>query len=240
MNDIVKDKIRRFFQKIGVRLQKYSFYKYPQDKLNYPELAKIPKNEVFIFDVGANIGQTSLWLREEFPKSQIYAFEPFELVFSELLKNTASLGIACHKLGMSDYPGEKVLPRNSNPLNQTANIEALVEDAEETETIQINTVDAFCEANNISRISILKTDTEGHDRRVLEGARSLLQKGAIENILTEATIDPSDKEHTNLFELIEFLAPFGLELYSIFDLNQNHMTGRLQYFNALFKKTPRH
>lgn len=236
MNDIIKDKIRRFFQKTGVRLQKYPFYKYPQDRMNYPELAGIAGKEILIFDVGANIGQTSRWLRQEFPEAKIHAFEPFGIVFNELVKNTLSLSVECHQLGMSDSSGERVLPRNNNPLNQTASIEQTVDATGDTETIRIDTIDRFCATNGIAGISILKTDTEGHDRSVLAGAAGLLGKGAISNILTEATIDPRDDEHSNLFELIGYLRPFGYELYSLYDLNHNHETGRLQYFNALFKR----
>jgi len=235
MNDIIKDRIRRLLRKAGVRMQKYPFYKYPQDKMNYPELSVIPGKNIIIFDVGANIGQTSRWLRQEFPNAKIHAFEPFEIVFNELLNNTKSMSIECHQLGMSDSHGERVLPRNNNPLNQTASIEMTAEGVEDTEKISIDTIDRFCSMNGIDRISILKTDTEGHDRWVLAGAVEMLGKGAISNVLTEATIDPRDDEHSNLFDLIDYLCPFGYDLYSLYDLNHNHETGRLQYFNALFK-----
>ena len=236
MNDLIKDALRRWFQGFGLRLQKYPFYKYPQDKHNYPELASRKGSEIMIFDVGANIGQTSKWFRLEFPEAKIHAFEPFGAIFNELQKNTANLDVTCHHLAFSDTSDSRDVPLNTNPLGQTGSIEVTGAGHGETEKIRLETVDAFCASHGIRSISILKTDTEGHDANVLKGASGMLAEGRIENILSEATIDPHDDGHTNLFGLMEFLAPFGYELYSMYDLNHNHLSGKLQYFNALFKR----
>jgi len=40
--------------------------------------------------------------------------------------------------------------------------------------VTITTIDAFCSANNIDQISVLKTDTEGFDAEVLRGADKML------------------------------------------------------------------
>lgn len=235
MNDILKDSLRRLFQRFGIRLQKYPFYKYPQDRNNYSEIGS--GDEIVIFDIGGNIGQTSNWYRLEFPNARILAFEPFGIVFNELQKNTEKSGVECHHMGFSSEEGIIKVPRATNPLEQTGSIEIQAKAGEDTEEIRICTVDGFCEENGITRISILKTDTEGHDMMVLRGAERMLSEGRIANILSEATIDSSDSDHTNLFEIRDFLADRGYELYSLYDLNQNHLTGRLQYFNALFKLT---
>ncbi|MEO1559276.1 MAG: FkbM family methyltransferase, partial [Cyanobacteria bacterium J06632_19] len=41
-----------------------------------------------IFDAGANVGQTSLFLNRYFPQANIYAFEPIKTTY-ETLKNHA-------------------------------------------------------------------------------------------------------------------------------------------------------
>jgi FkbM family methyltransferase len=233
MNDILKDSLRRLFQRLGIRLQKYPFYKYPQDRNNYPELKG--EDDTIIFDIGGNIGQTSNWFRLEFPQSRIIAFEPFAIIFAELRRNTAASGVECHHMGFSNEQGTAKVPRGTNPLEQTGSIHNHAGVDEDFEEIQVGTVDGFCKENEIGRISILKTDTEGHDMMVLRGAEAMLSEGRIDNILTEATIDPGDSDHTNLFEIRDYLAGMGYELYSLYDLNQNHVTGKLQYFNALFK-----
>ena len=44
----------------------------------------------------------------------------------------------------------------------------------------LTTLDAFCREEKIDRINLAKCDAEGHDLRILRGARPLLQSGRID------------------------------------------------------------
>jgi FkbM family methyltransferase len=46
----------------------------------------------FVFDVGANIGQSARSYLNKFPDSRIYCFEPVDATFRELQKNLQSYG----------------------------------------------------------------------------------------------------------------------------------------------------
>src|SRR5688572_12476187 len=56
-------------------------------------------NPRVIFDVGANIGQTSTRLRSALKDSEIYAFEPVGSTYDELVRNVSGLGVKTFKLG---------------------------------------------------------------------------------------------------------------------------------------------
>src|SRR4051812_26215349 len=61
---------------------------------------------VTFFDVGANIGQTSLRIAGEFPAAKIFAFEPTPSVFSELQENIASSSaISAHNIALGSAAG---------------------------------------------------------------------------------------------------------------------------------------
>ena len=84
------------------------------------------------------------------------------------------------------------------------------------------TLETFCSEHNITRIVFAKVDTEGNDMRVLEGARDLLERGAIDFLQFEYN-------HRwilfrnylkDVFDLVEPLGyrvakvtPHGLEVY---------------------------
>jgi hypothetical protein len=58
-------------------------------------------------------------------------------------------------------------------------------DLNHREEIQINTIDNFCEENNLTQIDFLKLDIEGNEYRALEGALKMLKGNKIKYIQFE-------------------------------------------------------
>ena len=54
------------------------------------------------FDVGANIGQTTLCALKNFPNATIYAFEPHEVTFAALSSNVTAPRVHAFNLALSD------------------------------------------------------------------------------------------------------------------------------------------
>ncbi|MFF8827755.1 FkbM family methyltransferase [Streptomyces sp. NPDC015131] len=72
-----------------------------------PDGTTLPRDAV-VFDVGANIGVYSLFVRAECPDAVIHAFEPLPPVFARLAENMAAFGVPArlHPCALGDAEGE--------------------------------------------------------------------------------------------------------------------------------------
>lgn len=140
-----------------------------------------PHGDLVIFDVGANIGEYALEASKLFtPNVTIYAFEPSKVTFAKLTE--AVLGqnnITTHQIALSDTTGHTTLHSNGDlsglaSINKR-NLSHYDIAFENSESVSMTTLDAFCEQHNISEIDFLKLDVEGHELSVLHGAKNLLQ-----------------------------------------------------------------
>jgi FkbM family methyltransferase len=247
MDEIQKGRIKRLLSTFGVRLLRHRYYKFLSDKENYPELLRQNgngnRNEVLIFDIGANIGDSAIAFRKQFPSAIIHSFEPFQAIFEHLERNTRKFDIHCHRLALGSEIGDRTVRRESaSPYfreNSTLKQPDSATPQDLIETIHLATLDAFCEQNGIQRIDILKTDTEGSDLQVIQGASKLLTNGSVLNVVSEVTLSSSDNAHTNFFALIDWLRQYGFAPYSIYDVCHD-AAGQVLYFNSLFKRNEDH
>jgi hypothetical protein len=107
---------------------------------------------------------------------------------------------------------------------------------EVTNTVQIETLDRFCSANDVSSIDLLKIDVEGHEMPVLLGAEQLLSEDRIGIVRLETAIDPDIPYHTQLFDLCDYLHPFGYRLFGFYDQNEFPLVNspKLRRFDVAF------
>jgi FkbM family methyltransferase len=161
-----------------------------------PALAAV--DSPIVFDVGANIGEYSLLVKRELPAAKVFAFEPALATYQELSKTLAQsdgrADLRACNFGFSDTERELELfsyTVEGNEVSLLASIDrrlptqAVRVEVEHSENIQVRTVDGFCAAEDIQRIDLLKLDVEGHELAVLRGARTMLDRGAIQIIQFE-------------------------------------------------------
>ena len=67
-------------------------------------------------------------------------------------------------------------------------------------TIDIQTVDIYCKEHSIDKIDILKTDTEGFDVAVIEGASEFLSNQCVSAVISEITFDSSNPLQTSFHD----------------------------------------
>lgn len=136
-------------------------------KNNYPQ-----QNE--ILDIGANIGNHTLFFAEFLDCKKIHSFEPVPINLKVLKKNIEKYGdkCICYDVALSDHSGHSPLYNSQKEnyggfsLHSYSNgVSFLV-----GEEIKVKTLDSF-EFNNITMIKI---DVENHEIEVLEGARDTL------------------------------------------------------------------
>lgn len=138
-----------------------------------------------VFDVGANKGDWSIEACKTLRPQIIYAFEPVEEVFNELVQNTDEYDTRCFNLAFSNQSGEATFyySKSASYLSSTA---VVVNKPDVTTTIcKTITGDEFCKQQNISTIDYLKIDTEGNDLNVLRGFEQMLNDGNIKLIQFE-------------------------------------------------------
>jgi FkbM family methyltransferase len=197
------------------------------------------QEQLMVFDVGANEGQTTLAFRAAFPDAVIHAFEPVSSTFRDLEKNVGALtNVACHKLAFGAAAGEVTLYLQR--FSQTNSLlPALNKSAGESgiqENVRVMTIDEFCRKEGIGRIDVLKTDTEGFDIEVLRGASPLLEDGRVELIYSEVGLRPDDPRHTPLSAVLAFLEERGFYLFSLYEVPWAEWGPSKEYCNALFAR----
>jgi FkbM family methyltransferase len=148
---------------------------------------------VIVFDVGANTGVYTRTVLDAFGSSAtVFAFEPATKAFEMLafgLKHEPN--VKPYNLGFGDEEGEVTLfsageGSKLGSLYDTSDRLARVGLVmKQRERVTLTTIDAFCERERIGRINFLKLDVEGHELKILEGSRAMLDRGAIDVVQFE-------------------------------------------------------
>ena len=183
------------------------------DLLRINDLRRILNDDSIVIDVGAHIGEFSTAIRK-FSSATIYAFEPVPAAFSKLKVNfidekffpinsaiSMENGYATFHITES-LVGSSLLPpvkgQSSKWLNKTESIE-----------VKTTRLDTFIELQKFTRISLLKTDAEGYDLRVLESAGIFLEPNFVQAVLVEMSFHLFHEGQDKFYKSIEFLMEKG-------------------------------
>lgn len=149
------------------------------------------KNDIIVFDVGANIGGYTVEvcniLKE---KVIVHAFEPSVFTFKNLKKNTESLkNVRINNFGLSSKLSKQTLYSNKTGSSLASiyqrNLDHFNIEMNQKEEILLDTLDNYCNKEQIALIDFLKLDIEGHELDALKGASKLLSEGKIKAIQFE-------------------------------------------------------
>jgi FkbM family methyltransferase len=189
-----------------------------------------------IFDVGANVGQSAIVYRREFPKAEIYSFEPVSEIYRELVAATRQFPrIHTYKLAMGRESGRAVI--NVSPICTRSSIRLKRHD-DSPESVVVDTVADFAQRLRIERIDFLKVDTEGYDLEVLAGAAPLLRDQRVHFVLSECApvAHPGNEEtFVSFAAMAEFLGGFGYRVFGVYEQQPDWgLRNELVYWNALF------
>ncbi|UCJ08159.1 FkbM family methyltransferase [Chitinophaga pendula] len=144
-----------------------------------------------VLDIGANHGNYAAMLRKLKVKLPIFAFEPHPAAFAKLEQTAAEYDFTAIQQGASnetttaliyDYAGGEGSEHASMYKEVIAGFR---NSAVDEVHISLTTIDEFVETNHISRIALLKIDTEGNELNVLKGARQTIAAGLIDAVQVE-------------------------------------------------------
>jgi FkbM family methyltransferase len=196
-----------------------------------------------IFDVGAHDGATALMLSGLFPRSRIYAFEPFPESFATLQRNVAGTkNITPLDYGLSDADGQREFHANSYaatnsllPLDHRA-MEAWPGSTLRSRTrlnLNFRRLDTVVEELGIPKIDVLKLDVQGAEGLVMQGAAAACQKQKIHQIYSEVLALPVYESQPRFDHGLGIFMEAGFRLHSIYNLSHTP-DGALRMVDALF------
>ncbi len=128
------------------------------------------------FDIGANVGYYSLLFAAVASHGTVHSFEPVPLNFyvlctNRLLNHFSNLVANPCAVGDSNGNVAFVVARDSA---FSSFVDTGIKPRATEISVPITRLDAYCEANNVAKIDVLKADVEGAEEKVLAGATTLL------------------------------------------------------------------
>lgn len=171
-----------------------------------------------LLDVGANRGQFALDARRTGYSGQIISFEPLR-AHQERLRTLAAkdgrwrvfpyaLGSIAGELTLNVYKDDTFSSLHLVNDGARRSFGSMVE-LDHVERVQVRTVDELADELDLTpnRRIFLKTDTQGHDAAVLEGAYRSLEH--VRCVLTEATVASLYDGSSTLDEITTLLLSLG-------------------------------
>src|SRR5262249_50318764 len=87
--------------------------------------------------------------------------------------------------------------------------------------VQMTTVDEFCARMNVAKLSLLKTDCEGYDNKVVRGADRMLRCGHVDAVYSEVNFR-QDGAHGDFFDLEGYLTDLDFSFYALYEYSAPH------------------
>jgi FkbM family methyltransferase len=143
------------------------------DGKSYPRFPFIRDVSV-VMDVGANVGAASVFFALSYPDATVFGFEPASPPFDLLAANTKAHGnVRVNGFGLYSSDVEVPLYRGKHETGMSS-VSKSESTRDESEVVTLRSVGDWLAENSISRVDVLKVDTEGCEVPILEAMRDLL------------------------------------------------------------------
>ncbi|HWK44963.1 MAG TPA: FkbM family methyltransferase [Stellaceae bacterium] len=149
-----------------------------------PILRPLIPADAIVLDIGGHAGQFAKLFAGLAPRGRVYSFEPggyARSILSTVIRFSRLGNVTVVPTGLGDRAGEAVL---SVPIKRSGSLGFGLSHlgggetgrALRTETVAIDTVDAFINRAGIRRVDFIKADIEGWELRMLTGAAATLAR----------------------------------------------------------------
>jgi FkbM family methyltransferase len=146
-------------------------------------------DNLVVFDVGANVGDWTWFLLEEWSKQnindrlEIHVFEPipstFETLQHRINQHKLHNLVSFEQVALSDDEGVVEMFIVGENAGTNSQYRVVTDQNSPSISVRRTTVYAYCLKHNIDTVHFLKCDTEGHDMEVLYGTRKLIEEQRI-------------------------------------------------------------
>ena len=194
-----------------------------------------------ILDVGANAGFYAIEMRKLGFKGDIISFEPLKDAFEKLARaSSKDARWQAQNIALGDADTESMINIAGNSYSSSlldmmpAHLESAPEsDYINKQAVQVRKLDSiFSQYYKPGDNILLKIDTQGFEKNVLEGAAQSLQK--IKGIQLEMSVVELYQGEMLYHEMTGYLKERGFELYSLENGFWNKKTGQLLQVDGIF------
>lgn len=190
-----------------------------------------------IFDVGANIGQSVDTFTKTFPECQMISFEPCASTFEILRRKVEGMkNVKPEALGLGNKAGQRRFREYSrshmNSFLPPGKDASAYGELKRESVAEISTVDDYCAEKGISTIDVLKSDAQGLDLEVLEGASEMFRQHRIHVVYVEVVFADIYQKQATAIELLQFMERMGLRLVSFYRFI--YLNGQASWTDAVF------
>ena len=230
--------IQNILQKLNFQLKRY-----PDSDIRR-RLKIIQSQEInCIFDIGANTGQYGVYMRKYGYKHKIISFEPLQKAFNQLQINASKDSqweTYNYALGDENAKATINVANNSSSSSILDMLPKHLENAPHSkyvsqEEIEIKTLDSqFDKLYKKGDKLMLKIDTQGYEKLVIDGAGKSLKN--VQIIQLEMSIIPLYKDEMLFDDMIQYLKQRNFELYSLENGFSDAENGRLLQVDGIFVK----
>lgn len=237
----IKKRVKSVLRRAGFEVSRYSI----ENSRTLRAGARLKAANVdLVLDVGANIGQFALELREVGYDKRIISFEPLHDAYLNLQKNSnrdpmwdvaprcglgsksciATINVSANSWSSSFLP---ITSKHTKATPSSAYIGA--------EMVEILTLDGLM-LNEVckARSPYLKIDTQGYEWEVLEGAKEVLNY--LCGIQLEVSLLPLYEGQPEFLKILDKIQRLGFELYDIEPEFYDQQKSRLMQLNVIFMK----
>jgi FkbM family methyltransferase len=188
-----------------------------------------------IIDVGANVGQTVFRYKDAYPDATIHSFEASPDTFRTLQGNVDGLeNVYVWNCGLGANEGSMTFQENEDPAFSSFLSPGgdAIGRITKTTNVAVRTLDGFCKERDVKSIDLLKSDTQGFEHFVFQGAQQMLRTGVVKLILFEV-IFAQLYQHVPAFTTVcEPLLAAGYELVTFYPMTMHGV--KAGWTDALF------
>lgn len=207
------------------------------DPETVPLFFRLAERAKVVFDIGAYVGFYTLLADHANPDAQVHAFEPLPTVYERLIRNVALNklpNVECHPMAVGEEAGFADFYHAAAHLPTSSSLSfEFMRSAPDLQrsTVPVVQLDQFCDEHQITRVDLMKLDTESTEPQVLRGMRTILGRdrpNIICEVLPGCDTGPA---------LEEILGPLGYRYYLLTPDGPRHnhqIVGHAEWLNYLF------
>lgn len=231
----VKEAVREILRRAGFDVRRVSKMRLGLD-IDY-DTARLAAPGRVIFDVGANIGQTTVVYKKIFPDSRVHAFEPDSVAYAHARERLANLaGVTLNPVAVGNFVGttrffeydQSVMSSRLSPAN------ASWSPPKRSAEVPITTIDEYCRLNRIEHIDLLKIDAQGTDQDVLEGAEQMIRARVVTIVRAELTFSPIYEAQFDPLRSMAWMLDRGYAIVSLYNLS--YRNDALSWMDVLYRQ----